>query len=168
MALIRWEPFREIDSLQREMNRLFDTLATGPDSGSITAGPTFTPVAEMHETPDAVELRVEVPGMEAKDLNVQVTAEAVSISGERKSEQKTEEKGMTRSEFRYGQFQRIIPLPTRIQNERVQAEYTNGILRLTLPKAEAEKNKVVTVNLGSQGNQEQIQPANQNQAHNQN
>ncbi len=167
MALIRWEPFREIESLQREMNSLFDTLTPRTERGSITTGPSFLPAAEMHETPNAIELRVEVPGMEAKDLDVQVTAEAVSISGERKSETKTEERGMTRSEFRYGRFQRIIPLPTRIQNDKVQAEYTNGILRLTLPKAEAEKNKVVTINLGSQSQQGESQPASQPQGNGQ-
>ena len=167
MALIRWEPFREIDSLQREMNSLFDNLMSRPERGSVATGPNFLPAAEMQETPNAIELKVEVPGMEANDLDVQVTAEAVSISGERKSEAKTEERGMTRSEFRYGSFQRIIPLPTKIQNDKVQADYKNGVLHLTLPKAEAEKNKVVTINLGGQSNQDQIQPASQPQGNGQ-
>jgi HSP20 family protein len=147
MALIRWEPFREINSLQREMNRLFDDMARTTANGG-NGEVAFIPAAEMHETPEAIHLKLEVPGMEASDLDVQVTAEAVSISGERKEETKTEEKGMTRTEFRYGKFQRVIPLSTRIQNDKVQAEYKNGILSLTLPKAEAEKNKVVKVNIG--------------------
>lgn len=165
MALIRWEPFREIESMQRDMNRLFERMMVPGDGGRdiTTGGASFIPAAEMHETPDAVELKIEVPGMEAKDLDVKVTPEAVAIAGERKVEKKIEEKGMTRSEFRYGQFQRIIPLPTRIQNDQVQAEYTNGVLRLTLPKAEADKNKVVTINLGSQNNQGNGQPASQPQ-----
>ena len=66
---------------------------------------------------------------------------------------KHDDKGLKRSEFRYGRFQRIIPLPTRIQNDKVQAEFQNGVLCLTLPKAEEEKNKVVTVNLDGQSNQ---------------
>ncbi|MBW4576518.1 MAG: Hsp20/alpha crystallin family protein [Aphanothece sp. CMT-3BRIN-NPC111] len=146
MALIRWEPSREVESLQRQMNQLFDNLMTAENGGS--SGTAFMPAAEMHETPDAVYLRLEAPGMEAKDIDVQVTAQAVAITGERKSESKTEEKGLTRSEFRYGRFQRVIPLPTRIQNDKVEAEYKNGVLNLTLPKAEDEKNKVVKVNLG--------------------
>src|SRR4028118_164324 len=146
MALIRWEPLREMDSLQREMNRLFDSLTPATDRAS--NGVAFVPAAELDETPEAIHLKLEVPGMEPKDLDVQVTAEAIAISGDRKSETKTQEKGMTRTEFRYGQFRRVIPLPTRIQNDKVQAEYKNGILSLTLPKAEAEKNKVVKVNLG--------------------
>ncbi len=148
MALIRWEPFREVNTLQREMNRMFDSLATANRGESENLGISFIPAAEMQETDDAVHLRLEVPGLEAKDLDVQVTAEAVALTGERKSETKTEEKGVTRSEFRYGKFQRVIPLPTRIQNDKVQAEYKNGVLTLTLPKAEEEKNKVVKVNIG--------------------
>ncbi|EHC14970.1 Hsp20/alpha crystallin family protein [Fischerella thermalis] len=146
MALVRWEPFREIDTLQRQMNRLFDELM--PTVRETANGITFVPPAEMEETPDAIHLKLEVPGMDAKDLDVQVSADSVSIMGERKSETKTEEKGMTRTEFRYGKFQRIIPLPARVQNTNVQAEYKDGILKLTLPKAEEEKNKVVKVNLG--------------------
>ena len=81
---------------------------------------------------------------------MQVTAEAVAISGERRQETKTEDKGMTRSEFRYGSFRRVIPLPTRVQNDSVEAEYKNGVLHLNLPKAEAEKNRVVKVQIGGQ------------------
>jgi HSP20 family protein len=146
MALIRWEPLREMDSLQREMNRLFDSLT--PHSDRTSNGVAFVPAAEIDETPEAIHLKLEIPGMEAKDLDVQVTAEAVSISGERRSETKTEEKGMTRSEFRYGSFRRVIPLPARIQNDSVQAEYKNGVLKLNLPKAEADKNQVVKVQIG--------------------
>jgi HSP20 family protein len=147
MALIRWEPFREIDSLQHEMNRLFESLTpTAPRSEG--RGVAFVPPAEMHETPEAIHLDLEIPGMDAKELDVQVTAEAVSISGERKVETKSEENGATRTEFRYGKFQRVIPMPTRIQHDNVQAEYKNGILRLTLPKADEEKTKVVKVNVG--------------------
>jgi HSP20 family protein len=144
MALVRWEPFREINSLQREMNRLFDTLTPATPMN----GDRFLPVVEMQETPDAVQLKVELPGIDLKDLDVQVTADSVAIAGERKSEIKTEEKGIFRSEFFYGKFQRVIPLPTRIQNTEVNADYKDGILHLTLPKAEEEKNKVVKVSLG--------------------
>lgn len=143
MTLIRWEPMREINALQREMNRLFDTLTPTHMNGD-----RFLPVVEMQETPEAITLKVELPGIDIKDLDVQVTADAVSISGERKSETKTEEKGIYRSEFYYGSFQRVIPLPARIQNTDVKADYKDGILHLTLPKAEEEKHKVVKVNLG--------------------
>ncbi len=146
MALIRYSPFREIDTLQREMNRLFDTISSSPETenGALT----FVPPAELSETSDAIHLKLEIPGMEPENFDVQVTAESVSISGERRSQTITEQQGMTRSEFRYGQFRRVIPLPARVKNTEVQAEYKNGILQLNLPKAEEEKNKVVKVNIG--------------------
>ncbi|MDX2272030.1 MAG: Hsp20/alpha crystallin family protein [Cyanobacteriota bacterium] len=144
MALIRWEPFREVDEIQREMNRLFERLAPATTREN---GVHFIPAAEMQETTEALHLKLEIPGIDAKDLDIQVTTEAVSIAGERKSEIKTEEKGMTRTEFRYGRFQRVIPLNVRIQNDKVQADYKDGILTLTLPKAEAEKNRVVKVSI---------------------
>ena len=78
---------------------------------------------------------------------VNATAESVVISGERKSESKIEEKGMTRTEFRYGKFQRILPLPGRISHQDIVADYKNGVLKLTLPKAEEEKNRVVKVSI---------------------
>lgn len=146
MALVRWEPFREVESLQRQLNRLFDEIAPTGRRGE--EGIAFIPSAEIEETRDAVHLKVEVPGVDAEDLDVQVSPEAVSISGERKSEIKTEERGITRTEFRYGRFQRVIPLPTRVQHDQVQAEYKDGILKLRLPKAEEDRNKVVKVNLG--------------------
>ena len=145
MALIRWQPFQEMELLQRDMNRLFDRLAV-PDGESQRS--TFVPAAELQETSEALHLSLELPGVNAQDLDVQVTADTISISGERKAQTKTEDQGMTRTEFRYGRFQRLISLPARIQNTNVQADYKDGILKLVLPKAEDEKHKVVKVNLG--------------------
>jgi HSP20 family protein len=144
MAVIRWQPLREIDSLQREMNRLFEGLT--PVTENAVAN-NFVPSVELEEDTDVIHLKLEVPGLEAKDLDVQVTSEAVSITGERKFERTASDKGITRSEFQYGRFQRVIPLPARVQNTETQAEYKDGILRLTLPKAEEEKNKVFKVSL---------------------
>lgn len=147
MALIRWQPFHEMDYLQRDMNRLFDRLTNTANNGDLDRS-AFVPPAELQEASDAIHLKLEVPGITAEDLDIQVSAEAVSITGERKGEAKAEEQGMTRTEFRYGRFQRVIPLPVRVQNTNVQAKYQDGILKLVLPKAEEEKNKVVKVNLG--------------------
>lgn len=146
MALIRYNPWQEMSSLQRQLNRLFDD-ALAPDNWDEWGNLSKIPAAELSETDDAIHLKLEVPGMEAKDLDIQVMADRVAIAGERKSETKSEEKGTTRSEFRYGKFQRVIPLPARIQNDNVSAEYKDGILNLTLPKSEEEKNKVVKVNI---------------------
>jgi HSP20 family protein len=145
MALVRWEPFGEINSLQREMNRLFDTLSPLRDD-RLDLG-SFMPAAELNETDEAVDLKLELPGLKAEDIDIQVSADSVAISGERKSESKTEENGVTRSEFNYGSFRRVVPLDTRIDNASVTAEYDNGILRLHMPKAPEERNKVVKVSL---------------------
>ncbi len=147
MALVRLDPFREVEGLQQEMNRLFDDFFPTQRRGWGVAT-TFAPAAELEETADAYLLKLELPGMKKEDLDIQVTAEAVSVSGERKSEIKSEDQGMTRTEFRYGKFQRVIPLPNRIDHQNVTANYTDGILNLTLPKAESEKSKVVKVNIG--------------------
>ncbi|WP_315791040.1 Hsp20/alpha crystallin family protein [Fischerella sp. JS2] len=145
MALVRYNPWQEINALQSQLNRLFDESFI--PSGLWKDDDVKVPAAELQETEEAILLKLEIPGMEAKDLDVQVTEDAVYVSGERKSESKTEEKGYTKSEFHYGKFQRVIPLPARIQNTNVTADYKDGILNLTLPKTEAEKNKVVKVNL---------------------
>jgi len=145
MALLHWEPFREANTLQREMNRFFDTLSPLRDDSLELRS--FIPAAEMNETDEAVDLKVELPGLNAEDIDVQVAADSVSISGDRKSESKTEENGVTRSEFHYGSFRRVIPLSTRVDNANVSAEYDNGILKLHMPKAPEERNKVVKVSV---------------------
>lgn len=147
MALVRWNPWRDIDTLQRQFDRMFEDALT-PTTQNEWNSFTRIPAAELNETADAIHLKLELPGIDAKELDVEVTENVVSIKGERKSETKSEENGATRSEFHYGKFQRVIPLPARIQNTQVQAEYKDGILNLTLPKTEQEKNKVVKVNLG--------------------
>jgi HSP20 family protein len=136
----RWEPFREMESLQRRMNHLFEQMMPWEDGGL-----SFMPSVEIDETPDEIHLQLEVPGLEAKDLDIEVSENSVLIAGERKEESKTKEKGMVRSEFHYGKFERVIPLSTHVQNDNVKAEYKNGILTLTLPKTEDEKHKVVKV-----------------------
>jgi HSP20 family protein len=139
MVLVRYNPWQELNALQRQIDRVFEDLQA----------PTFTkaPAAELHETEEAVHLKLELPGVDAKDVDISVTENAVKVVAERKSETKTDENGKTRSEFYYGKFQRVIPLRSRIQNTNVKAEYKDGILNLTLPKTEQEKNKVVKVNL---------------------
>jgi len=146
MPLIRWQPLREIDELQQEMNRFFDVLVPKESIGNGEKSLlNFVPSAELIDTPTAVNLKLEVPGIDPKDIDIEVTADSVSIRGERKSEITTEEKGVTRTEFRYGEFNRVIPLPVRIKNTDVKATYKDGILSLALPKVEEEQNRVVKV-----------------------
>ena len=145
MPLVRYNPWHEMNALQRSFNRLFDDMLSTENSnfGNFAK----VPAVELSETDDAVNLKLEIPGINAKDLDIQVAENAVSIKGERKEENTTEENGNKRSEFRYGKFERVIPLPVRIQNTNVKADYKDGILNLHLPKTQEEKNKIVKVNL---------------------
>src|SRR5579883_1091757 len=141
---VRYNPWQEINTLQRQINRLFEDTVS---PSTIERDSAKVPAAEIHETADAIHLKVELPGIEAKDLDIQVTENAVAVTAERRSEVRAEEKGVTRTEFYYGKFHRVIPLSARIENTNVTAEYKDGILNLTLPKTQQEKNKVVKVNL---------------------
>ncbi|NET70766.1 MAG: Hsp20/alpha crystallin family protein, partial [Sphaerospermopsis sp. SIO1G2] len=144
-----YNPWKEIDTLESRVNRLFEDFvpATLKELNQLNNNGRI-PAAEMTETEDAVILKLEIPGMEAKDLDIQVTEDSVSISGERKLQHNADDKTKTKSEFYYGQFQRVIPLPVAIENTKVTADYKDGILHLNLPKLVEEKNKVVKVNIG--------------------
>lgn len=143
MIPIRRHPWHEIDSSQRDLNHLFNNVNSTTQSSN---GKVYLPPAELTETEDAIYLKFEIPGMEAKDIDIQASTKAVSISGERKSLSRTDAEAKKRSEFRYGGFRRDISLPVRVQNTSIKAKYQNGILHLTLPKDESEKIKVVKIN----------------------
>ena len=143
MTIVRYNPWSEMNSLQHQLNRIFDDAFTPAKAGNFSK---LIP-AELTVNESDLVLKLELPGVNPADINIEATAKSVSISGERKSEVTEEAEGKTRSEFSYGSFQRVIALPVRIQNTEVKADYKDGILCLTLPKAEAEKNKVVKVNL---------------------
>lgn len=137
MLVRYWNPWREMEMLRRQMDRVFDEIAT-PSEYS------WTPAIELRDNGDAYLLKAQLPGMNAKEISVEVTREAVAITGEHQSE--VEDNGQVRSEFRYGKFRRVVALPAEVQNDQVQAEYKDGILTLTLPKVEA-RNTVVKLNL---------------------
>lgn len=142
MAIIRWQPFSEMQTLHRQMNQIFDEMLTQKRDAI-----TWKPAAELEDTDNNLILRLSIPGVEAKDLNIRVTQQVVAISGEKRQENQTENNGSFRSEFRYGKFQRVIPLPVAIENNKVQAEFKDGILTLTLPKVIEARNQVVKINL---------------------
>lgn len=144
MTLMHWQPFRELEDMQRDMNRLFDSLSTPRRTGIDLD---FVPAVELEDTAEHYVLHLELPGLNPDDVNIEVTADSVSIRGERRSETRSEDGGVKRSEFHYGKFQRVIPLPGRINNQVVKADYQQGVLTVTLPKAEEEKHKVVTVHV---------------------
>ncbi|MGF1479801.1 MAG: Hsp20/alpha crystallin family protein [Cyanophyceae cyanobacterium] len=136
MAIILRNPYNEIESFRRQFDSIFNQMAAPQN--------TWKPAVELYEAQDRFVLKVQLPGFEGKDLDINATREAVMIKGEYRHNQ---EEGLRYSEFRYGSFQRAIKLPVAIQNDNVQAEFNNGILTLNLPKVEAAVNRVVKVNL---------------------
>jgi HSP20 family protein len=146
MTLIRWEPYREVEALRRRFDRLLDGALMAPLA--IDREFTNAPAAELEDTPEALVLKLELPGIDPKDVDVEVTAQSVSITGERRSEKTAQDNGAFHTEFRYGKFQRTISLPARVQNTNATADYRDGILSLRLPKVEDEKNKVVKLSIG--------------------
>ncbi len=143
MALIRWQPFQEVETLRRQMDQIFDEMTSLKHEPQMN----WKPAVELKDTENSVILRAEIPGVEGKDLDIRVTREAVAIAGEHRYEKKAEDKRYFRTEFRYGKFQRVIPLPVAVQNDQVQAEFKDGILTLTLPKVTEARRQVVKVNL---------------------
>lgn len=142
MPLVSYNPWKEMQSLQSQIDSIFNDMVTPASLGKGNFA--RIPAAELTETPDALHLKVELPGIQTDDLNIEVTAKTVTVSGDRQLA-KSEAEGKTRSEFQYGKFHRVIALPVEVQNTEVKAEYKDGILHLTLPKVE---NKVVKVALG--------------------
>lgn len=143
MAIISWQRQGNIEAMRRVMDSMFEDMLTLRQRQMVD----FNPAVELEDTSSALVLRAEIPGIDARDLDIRVTKQAVIISGEKSDNNQTEKIGYFRSEFIYGKFQRVIPLPVAIQNDSVQAEYKDGILSLTLPKASTKANQVVKVNL---------------------
>ncbi len=127
-----------METLRRQMERIFGEMRNVNSETQAT----WQPAIELQDTEESIILRSLLPGIEAKDLDIRVTTEAVAISGEHRQAQ-----NYLRSEFRYGKFQRVVALPVAVQNERVSAEFKDGILTLTLPKVVDVRRKVVKVNL---------------------
>lgn len=148
MALIRWQPFGEIEQLRRQMDQMFDDISGINGLSQVT----FKPAIELTDDEENLVLRAEVPGVEAKDLDISVGRDAVTIKGEHRYQNETQEKGFYHSEFRYGKFERTIKLPVAVQNDHAKAEFNNGILTLTLPKVAEAQHRVVKVSLTEPNN----------------
>jgi HSP20 family protein len=150
MTLItRWDPFRELATLQDRMNRLFqETASTGETSLTNTGA--FIPPVDVYEDEQGLRLKLEVPGIDEKDLDVRIENNVLSIRGERKFEQEEKEENFHRIERRYGSFSRSFTLPNTVDAEKVSADYKNGVLTLQLAKKAEAKPKQIKVNIGSQ------------------
>jgi HSP20 family protein len=149
-VIARWDPFREFSTLQDRMNRLFRE-SYGPEGRdeSLTTSQ-FAPPVDVYEDEHNVVLKVEVPGIDEKDIDVRVENNVLTVHGERKVEKEEKEENFRRIERQYGSFTRTFTLPSTVDAERIQADYDKGILKIVLPKKAEAKPKQIKVNVGSQ------------------
>jgi HSP20 family protein len=141
--LTRWEPVREMMTLREAMDRLFDDAFTRPLS--LRDGGWSTPAVDMYQTDNDVVIKAALPGFNADDVQINVTGNLLSIRGELKHEEEQNEKSWHIREQRWGSFERSVSLPTAVVPDKAQADFANGILTITLPKAEEVKPKTITV-----------------------
>jgi len=144
MMIRRWQPIDAMETLRRQIDQVFDEFK----DLSNERPQTWVPAIELQDTPENLLLRALLPGIDRHNIDIHVTREAVSIAGERRYPPGAEDRGYFHSEFRYGKFHRVVPLPLPVQHERASAEFYDGVLTLTLPKSEEYRNRVVKINLG--------------------
>jgi len=148
MTLItRWDPFREFVTLQDRMNRLFRDTQGGPEESLTTT--TFAPPVDVYEDEHNITLKIEVPGIDEKDIDVRIENNTLTVHGERKFEKEEKEENYRRVERQYGSFTRTFTLPTTVDSESVQADYDKGVLKIQLAKKAEAKPKQIKVNVGS-------------------
>jgi HSP20 family protein len=160
-VLTRWDPFRELYSLQNRMSRLFEEQYGGGKEDSLTTAGAFVPPVDIYEDEHTVQLKLEVPGIDEKDLDVKVENNTLTVTGERKFEKEEKEENFRRVERRYGSFTRSFTLPNTVNTEGINASYDNGVLNIRLAKRAEAKPKQIKVNVGSQKPIEGKQPESQ-------
>ncbi len=143
--LIRWEPMHEMTTLRDAMDRLFDDAFTRSWGLSGGGHGMPMPAVDLYQTDDDVVVKVSLPGMKPEDVQISVTGDTLSIKGETKEESNTKEKAYHIREQRWGAFERTLSLPTAVKSDKATAEFENGVLKVTLPKADVVKPKVITV-----------------------
>jgi HSP20 family protein len=148
-VLTRFEPFREFSTLQDRMNRLFrESYNEGGRDESLTTS-SFAPAVDVYEDEHNVTLKIEVPGIDEKDIDIQLENNTLTVHGERKIEKDEKEENYRRVERQYGSFTRTFTLPPTVDGEKVSANYDKGVLKITLPKKAEAKPKQIKVNIGS-------------------
>jgi HSP20 family protein len=143
MAIIRWDPFRDLTTLRERMNRLFEDAATGRGEEKDLISSSWAPAVDIYEDEHELVLTAEVPGISEKDVEVKIEDNLLTIHGERRMEKETREENYHRIERAYGSFHRSFTLPNYIDQDKIRAEHENGVLKITLPKkAELKPRKV--------------------------
>ena len=145
MALMRWDPFKELLTLQERMNRLFDEVLPKAREEEGLARGVWSPAVDIYETEDSIVLKAELPGISKDDVTVEVKDNVLVLKGEKRFEKDVKEENYHRMERAYGAFQRSFTLPNIVDKNRIKARYKDGILEVILPKAEEAKPKHIKV-----------------------
>jgi HSP20 family protein len=146
MAITRWDPYREVIALQNRVNSLFRNIGDGDDP---VAAASFVPAVDIYEDTQKVVLKLEVPGIDQKDLDVRVENHTLTVKGERKFEAEEKEQNFHRIERRYGSFYRAFTLPNTVDTESVGASYNAGVLKLELKKKPEAQPKQIQIKVAA-------------------
>jgi HSP20 family protein len=151
MALIRWQPIGELNTIQNEMNRLFDTLFDSPHrgNGNATAMQRWVPAMDLAETDDEFILRADLPGLSDGDVSIELDDNVLTVSGERKAEHEERAQGYYRVERASGTFSRALTLPEGIDPGSIQANFERGVLEVRIPKPAERKPRKVSISVGA-------------------
>jgi HSP20 family protein len=149
VTIVRWEPFRELSSLQTEMNRLFNTaFGDTPNGGTGAGARRWLPAMDLLETDEAFVLRADLPGMSESDVNIELEDNVLTVSGERKAEHEDKGEGFYRLERASGTFSRSLTLPKGVDPEAVSASFDRGVLEVRIPKPERRKPRKIAIGEG--------------------
>lgn len=149
-----FDPFRELSTLQDRMNRLFNDQFSGVTRDESLTG-AFVPPVDVYEDENAIQVRMEVPGIEEKDIDIRLENQVLTVRGERNFSKEEKEENFHRIERRFGSFTRSLTLPASVNSEEVTADYDKGVLNIRLAKRAEAKPKQIKVNLGSKTLEEQ-------------
>jgi HSP20 family protein len=147
MALVRWDPARELDTLQSDVNRLFDGFFGR--SASPSSGRRWIPAMDLVETDDHLVLRADLPGLDREDIEIEVKDNVLTVAGERKAEHEEKGEGFHRVERAFGRFSRSLDLPQGIAADEVDARFDRGVLEVRIPKPEERKPTRIEIGAGS-------------------
>ncbi len=147
MPIVRWEPFRELGTMQKEFNRLFNEAFPRKYGEDELSTRTWAPPVDIFETENSLVLKADLPGVDPKDVEIRVEDSTLYLKGERKFEKEVKEENYHRVERSYGTFTRSFSLPNSIDADKVTADYKDGQLTLTMPKREEAKPKTIRINV---------------------
>ena len=146
MAITRWDPFRDLSILQERMNRVFEDAAVrGWKNDEPSATTSWSPAVDIYETDSEIMVQAELPGVDRKDIALQLENNVLTLKGDRRFEKETNQENYHRIERSYGGFSRAFTIPTIVDEDKIRADYKDGILKIALPKKDQVKAKQIKI-----------------------